>query len=304
MFAPTRDLCSIIEAIGEPPALTHTTMSGAQVVRRLQRDQPDGRLAEPDRFRLVSIWREEDEIICLSAGNFLTIFEQLHLAPASLYLVHRNCYGLHHFETPQSGRTFFIGTIMYALIWSHGGHHSSTNALLLLRTGCGLKSGSEVLDELVSILRTYISQSHTPHYLFFVASLQISRFVDQNIQLQLRDIRTLEGRTGHGAWTTGNHRQDTVKDFTRYSKAAGGSVVILANQVRHADIAQSLVSFVRDEYTSDSRRIRSTTSFNIQSELTTIERLITSQRAYIAYLQERAKVLSTVVCDPLHPIGA
>jgi len=300
-FQPSPRTCSIIEVwpnAGQATSMTRIDANESQLRRELQHQ---GERESGPLFKLVCIWRDEDETLHSSQPIFLLTFDQLGLSPASLYLISRNCYGLHVFDDEDLRRTFFVGTVMYALVWTHDSHTSCTRALLLLRTGCGLSEGDAILDELVSILELYESHVGNQHYLQYVVGLHISRFVDESIQVELEFIRNMESRTGYGSWTSGRPSlpQPDVRKLAEWSAKIGASVVNLANQVRHADISRSLVSFIQgDVQRGQPSRHSSSRPSDLSALLPTLEKQIASQLSYISYLQERAKSLSTVVRWP------
>lgn len=298
-FRPSRSGCSIIETRpdqpGQPSSISRIDITESQLRAELegQSDQGTRRL-----FELVCIWRDEDEVLHSSQGTFLLVFDYLGLSPAAMYLVSRNCYGFHVLPGLDSRRTFFVGTIMYALVWTYDVETSRTRALLLLRTGCGLTEGADILDELISILDVYKSHLRDPYYLHYIIGLQVSRFVDKSIQVELDFVRKMESSTGYGSWTSGqpSRPQPDVRKLTEWSADIGSSVVNLANQVRHADVPRSLASFIQDDLRSGQFGPRDhTVDPDISVLLPIMDRQAASQLSYIAYLQERAKSLSSVV---------
>ena len=85
--------------------------------------------------------------------------------------------------------SFFLGTVLYVLIWSFNPRSLKTRAMLLTRRSSGLHNGEETFRQFRNILQSYKNYLYTPGLLAFVASAHIIQFVDEYILVELRLMR-------------------------------------------------------------------------------------------------------------------
>ncbi|RFU25669.1 hypothetical protein B7463_g10668, partial [Scytalidium lignicola] len=259
-------------------------------------------------LKLVEIPREDNETLRISKQTFLAILKIFGIDPYVQYMISRNSYGLHSFisQGSTSGKTYtvFIGNILYVLIWTFNPATATTNAIIMPRASNGFTTGVESFTNFKSIVTLYKEHIHTPHLLAFIASLQLSQFVDEAILWQLRLIRSVEARTGHGAYrNTNDTKESDIEDFTEWSMIIGTCLVNLANQCRHEQITTSIINHILyhtdimwDKEMKEEHFIKHQDSLEvIKSVLPVLIRQAESARSYISYLQERAKNQSTVL---------
>jgi hypothetical protein len=260
-------------------------------------------------LKLVRIPRGDNGDINISKRIFLEIFTSFSIDPYIQYFLARNCYGFHSVKsvdpsTDDPTYSYFIGTVLYVLIWSFKPKNMETRAILLPRRSNGLGDGDGAFRDFDNILDLYKCHIYTPCLLSFIASIHIIQFVDEYISLELQQIRDIEAHTGHGAWKPTMPRgRLPIDEITKCSQEIGACLVDLANQTRHERIAASLLAYSNDKTIDWQRSMpdaclskynSSTTVLN--SIALTLQNQVNSGISYIEYLQERAKSQSSVVC--------
>ncbi|KAN0115485.1 hypothetical protein V8E51_005029 [Hyaloscypha variabilis] len=270
-------------------------------------------------LKVVRILREDNEILNISRDLFMEIFQLFEIEAYILYLISRNSYGFHRFEATKSSSndslsSFFLGTVLYVLIWSFNPRSLKTRAMLLTRRSSGLHNDKETFRQFQNILRFYKNYVYTPGLLAFVAGAHIIQFVDEYILLELRLIRSIEAGTGHGTWRSElprvhghvvrdelTRKSDDITLITRSSGMVGGCLVDLANNARHAEIASSLLAFLLEKIDSShlaqdfDRRNYDASAKALQLLVPTLQGQIKSAKSYIRYLQEQARNQSSVL---------
>lgn len=260
-------------------------------------------------LKLVHIPRENDGTLRISQHIFLDIFQSFNTEPHTLYMISRNCYGFHCFKanntsTENISYTFFIGTVLYMLIWSFNPVSMTTRAMLLPRRSNGLRDGKAAFCEFENIVHLYKDYIYTLCLLVFVSSVHVIHFIDEYIAVELNEIRDIEANTGHGAWIKSRSKDRfDIGEITEWSKRVGGCLVDLSNQFRHEQIATSLISFLHGQGDSDwSQNIQDAylrkhdAGMEIfKSAIPVLQRQADNGKLYVEYLQERAKSQSSVV---------
>jgi hypothetical protein len=262
-------------------------------------------------LKLVSIPRVDPyERICMSRPVFLKLFESSSIHRYCLYLISRNTYGFHHLNSSDNSSTettysFFLSTALYTLIWSFNPTTMATFAILIGRNNMAtsvFNSGNFCKN-----LQLYQDHIYTPHLLSFVASVDNIGYTDWCLINGAREIREIEAQTGHGTWIVIGAKDELASDeITNMSKAIATILTKLANQFRHGDIASSLISFYmdeanftwRDDFSSMHLPKHDSSAALFKSTAPTLRMQIQSGKAWIAYLQERARCQSSVVCFP------
>jgi hypothetical protein len=94
-------------------------------------------------LKVVRILREDNEILNISRDLFMEIFQLFEIEAYILYLISRNSYGFHRFGATKSSSndslsSFFLGIVLYVLIWSFNPRSLKTRAMLLTRRSSGL----------------------------------------------------------------------------------------------------------------------------------------------------------------------
>ncbi|KAK4076858.1 hypothetical protein Purlil1_12540 [Purpureocillium lilacinum] len=240
------------------------------------------------------------ENIGLPKENFRHLLEHFHIDPCVLHLLQFNCYGVHWFSHDDNGTTFYIGTVLYVLIWSFQPATGSPRAVIILRPH-ERKSRYNTFLEFRNVLLFNKNRAFGPLGLAFVALVHLTNCADSMIYEDLNSIRVLESKTGRGLWAAGDREQNSY-DLTELSKEIGKLMVLLANQRRHLDIASSLLSLVDDDYSwtgqespNGPARRCSASMGAILSALAPLKRRIEASRAYVQYLDTRLSSQSSVV---------
>jgi hypothetical protein len=229
-------------------------------------------------------------------------------------MIRSNSYGFHRFpvnksSTEDSTYSFFLGTVLYGLIWSFDPKTMATRAILMPRRSNGLKNGEAAFRDFSVILQLYQNHIDSPCLPAFVACIHIIQFVDEYIAVELHDIHKMEINTGHGPWS--NPLVSTAglepTQLTDWSGQVGSWLVNLANQLRHEEIAASLITFILERekhvWTQDipaSYLVRHDASMEtFISVAPMLQNQIANGKSYVNYLQERARSQSSVVHDHL-----
>jgi hypothetical protein len=265
-------------------------------------------------FQLVNVRREDTETLQCFPSTFLHIFEAFAIEPYILYMIRSNSYGFHRFpvnkpSTEDSSYSFFLGTVLYGLIWSFNPKTMATRAILMPRRFNGVKHGEDAFREFSVILQLYQNHICNPCLPAFVACIHIIQFVDEFIAVELQDIREMEYNTGHGPWSRPWVSTAGLEptQLTNWSGEVGAWLVNLANQIRHEDIAASLLAFILEHekhvWTQDiqgSYLVRHDASVELFiSVAPMLQNQVANGKSYVNYLQERARSQSSVVHDHL-----
>jgi hypothetical protein len=257
-------------------------------------------------LKVVRIYRDDNQFLCISKQTFLDIFYSFDMDPYALYMISRNCSGFHRFKV----NTFFIRTAFYDLVWSFNPMGMRTRAILLLQRTNGLRGGDSAFEEFKSILQLYRDQIYTPCLLAFVTSVHIIHITDEVLVKGGNDIRSIEAGTGHGSWgyrRRGAHGQDDsfdIREITESSRRISVRLSHLANQLLHEEIAASILSFMLEQGdSSDWRKGLQDMYLHkhddctelLKSVIPMLQKQTGSAKLYVNYLQENAKSQSSVV---------
>jgi len=303
------ELINIVTFPSSPTSNTLLRMERDELERAIDNSNPSGGGADAT-LQLVNVRRQDNETLLCSPNMFLHIFKIFGLEPYILYMIRSNCYGFHQFpanksSVEDSSYSFFLGTVLYSLIWSFNPKTRATRAILMPRRSNGLKNGEAAFRDFRVILQTYQDHIRSPCLPAFVACIHIIHFVDEYIAVELQDIRQMEINTGHGPW---NNPLVSKAGFeptklTSWSGQVGAWLVNLANQLRHEDIAASLTAFIlsRQKHTwcqdiQASHLARHDESMEtFLSVIPVLQNQVANGKSYVNYLQERARSQSTVV---------
>ncbi|KAH7035312.1 uncharacterized protein B0I36DRAFT_90892 [Microdochium trichocladiopsis] len=267
---------------------------------------------EPDvsaALSLVKIPRDDNEVIGVPESTFQETFNACRLDPRFLHLIRSNRYGL-HYESWQRRHCYYIGTVLYSLMWAFNPRTRITRAILLLRDS----GSSRSFADFQRILNMESNRLHTPFVLSWVSLVQLSNWVDLVTYSQLRAVRTLENTTGHGPYggnpvtTKLRQQQENMEELTKASRKVGSVLVDLANQSRHVAIGLSIASHLMsaikldklESYTMDHTKdmfLEQLEAFT--SGIPSIKRSLTDSKEYILYIQERSRNQATVITSLL-----
>lgn len=254
---------------------------------------------------LIKIPRDDNEVIGVPEGTFQELFNACRLDPRFLHLLRSNRYGL-HYELWQRRHCYYIGTVLYSVMWTFNPRTRITRAILLLRESGKTRSFSDFQR----ILGMESARLHTPFVLSWVALVHLSNWVDLVTYSQLTAVRKLESTTGHGPYG-GNpavmklrQQQENMEELSKASRNVGSVLVDLANQSRHVAIGLSVASHLMsatkldqlESYTADHVKdvfLEQLEAFT--SGIPSIKRSLTDSKEYILYIQERTRNQATVV---------
>jgi hypothetical protein len=256
-------------------------------------------------LELLKIPIDDHEVLQIAKQDFLNIIACYNIHPYIRQLLQNNSYGFHQYPAQQgNSSTFYIGTLLYILIWSFDAATMTTAAILLPRESNGFTNGAAAFDEFQTILRIHKSHLYSPYLLAFIAGMHITRWLDNWTYHHLRGIRNAEQATGHGPYGWAGKISLDVDAITRCSRHIGEILVNLANQLRHEDIMDSLIASISDDdsYKNSCRtqilfpKLYDEGMQTFRSVKSALQRQMMSRRSTVTYLQERARSQSTVVC--------
>jgi hypothetical protein len=254
---------------------------------------------------LVCIPRDDMEYIKIDYQTFMDFFHVFRIDPRFLHLILTNRYGFHH-ERYKDRLSFYIGTVQYTLLWSFDPQTRKTCAILLLRDSNGYSRASKAYSELKKIIELEAAMLHTPFLLAWAVLAHLSNWIDAVTYTELTSIRQLEDTTGHGPYGLSKMTGEVkVEDLKRASENVGSMLANLSNQSRHVAIGTSIAAHLLAANNQSSYPINFATEpfhkiyrdelSRLSESVPTLQRSLTDSKAYVAYLQERARTQSSVV---------
>ena len=259
-------------------------------------------------FQLVDIHRGDDASIYVSTMKVWDeLLALLDIDPGVSYPLGRNSYGFRDLGSRHGKiHTFYVGSLLYMLIWSFDSVELTTRAIVLPRRNHHFGGAKLTFHRLRGLLRRYSEHSLHPYFLCFVASLQITASVDSDLIDQTKEIRDIEEETGHGAWVPvdGDNAGVNLSEekIIHGSGKSGRHLTNLSNDARHMEIAASLLSVLQRssplwQSISDSayqRFIAADTFFKDTVPL--LQGQVENGKQSVTFLKERHRVQTTVVC--------
>lgn len=253
-----------------------------------QEPEPKGSAGGP-ALEVVVVARVEDDSIELPRGAFVTLNENFGIDPVMLQHIYMSSYGFYYYDdhpdlAPSSGsrtQSFYFGCFLFSMVWSFDPQTVKTSAILILRTIKKHNFGSLPLDAIQSALQVYSDRLSSPLSLAFVLFVVLAHVLDDNIYMNVREIRAIEAETDHGP-SSGNFsasatqqsdfarptavyeqggrgevgRQDTMERLrknsikidrlTRVAKKLADVSVHLANLLRHAKLLGIMTEALED----------------------------------------------------------
>lgn len=253
---------------------------------------------------LVSVHFDDNADITVSKPVFNNLLAHFKIEPYLHYLLSRNCYGFRHLRaSTTSTHTFFLGTVIYTLIWSFDPITAATRAIILVRKRSHFGRSKSALRGFTGLLHRHKAHIHHPALLAFLASVHIIHFVDRDIFDLLQVIRQIEKVTGHGPWVNEDPAKHQVspKQILDWSGEVGTNLVNIANDTRQIEIVGSLLDFLKQEASREEkfpdkvrRRLKETDEV-FKAAVPLLRDQVEAERQYMRYLQERNKSQSSVV---------
>jgi Mg2+ and Co2+ transporter CorA len=292
-------------------AKTYTNKSPSYVsghdsqVSLLEREKQAYRSNLTANLTLICIPRDDMEYIRMDHDGFMELFNAFGIDPRFLHLIKNNRYGFHH-EKFAERLSYYIGTVQYTLLWSFHPETRRTRALLLIRDSDGYSHGAKAFEDFAKILEMESRSLHTPFLLAWVVLVHLSNWIDVITYAELSNIRRLEDTTGHGPYGTSKSAGEiAMGDLTRASEKVGSMLANLANQSRHIAIGNSLASYLISVNHQSSYPLGfAVESFhkvyreeigNLADAIPSLQRSLDDSKAYVQYLQERARTQASVV---------
>ena len=261
-------------------------------------------------LQLIRIPRADDAGLWVSRHVYYKLLAHFCIDPFASYLLGRNSYGLRHVP-PMNGtstHTFFLGSVLYMLMWSYDLSKHATNVVVLPRSSNHYGGKTVIPEELERLLTRYKDHSHHPNFIPFITCLQMVGALDRELLVQQSNIREIENETGHGAWR--RHARDanerlSMTKILDLSSEVGAHNVNIANDARHYKIAESLLSFLwqgikpYSPCSVEDSQAFDTSETLFQTALVSLKAQVETGKDSVLFLQERLKSQSTVVSTVL-----
>lgn len=279
-----RDLCAWL------PSLTRDTA---------------GRRTPEATLRLVRISRNLDVSLCISRSGFDIIFDSMKADPSVKYMICRDYDGFHEFYADGFRLTRFLGTALYALVWTFDPATLTTTAMFLDRR-------RQLFAKFVDVLQEYSNLISTPSLLCFVSCYFLLQIFDQDTGgWELATVRSIEEQTGFGPHPAGYRgveplslaKKFHINQLTSWLQAVNEVAGNVEKRARHQRISLALLKTIREEHESGEQYGVSGQALSrcqgslkaLRDAVPCVERLILTYTEYLAYLQDRSSRLSSVV---------
>ncbi|KAF5006941.1 hypothetical protein FDECE_6717 [Fusarium decemcellulare] len=283
----------------DPEYEQHSVLEG-DVSKPLDDPKQKGQHANAT-FKLIIIPRDDVEIIKMSGDSFLKLYDAYNIDPCTLNYICQNWYGFNSSNVLYRGAyTFFLGTVMYALVFSFNPTTMTTSAILLPKDSNGFGTGLSASNEFQTILEEYKDKVYSPITLMLVALIHHTQWLDRALYTQLRAIRHAESKSGYGPYG-GRSRRVEIETLTQVSTDIGILLVTLSNKARHQEIAGSLLEFLEKSTKSGAKTyevpkaMKDACDEAYRPVLAILRQQLKGGCTTTKYLQERTQSQSTVV---------
>ncbi|KAF4472814.1 hypothetical protein FALBO_295 [Fusarium albosuccineum] len=282
----------------DPEYEQHSVLEG-DVSKPLDDPKQKGQHANAT-LKLIIIPRDDVEIIKMSGDNFLKLYDAYNIDPYTLNYICQNWYGFDSSNVTYRGaNTFFLGTVMYALVFSFNPTTMTTSAILLPKNSNGFGTGLSASNEFQVILEKYKDKIYSPITLILVALIHQTQWIDRALYAQLGAIRHAESKSGYGPY---NGRSIVeIETLTEVSADMGILLVTLSNKARHQEIATSVLEFLEGSIKSDAKTyevpkvMKDACDEAYRPVLAILKQQLKGGCMTTKYLQERTQSQSTVV---------
>lgn len=285
-------------------------------------------------LKVLCIDREHNVSLGISSACFYDVFSVMRADPAATYLIRQDYDGFHEFHEEKYLLTRFIGTPIYALLWTFDPATHATRAIFIQRRWAPY-------EEFKSVLVAHRDHIACPWLPGFASCHMLLRWTDRETEKgEHQTIWNIEISTGFGPYVPGNVKWKIKKGelafdigtLTDWSQAVNEAAGNLTNKIRHLKISQKVLELIAQEHKTVYSEERERGAFRFereghntvlskdsQSELQAIaaehRRVRGSQRAlhelgravpvlqrqsdtfleFLAYLHDRSERLSDVV---------
>lgn len=206
-------------------------------------------------LQLVRINRHPYGELQITRDIFLNLFNTFELEPYVLHMLQRESHGLMHFQSEPSSEsknvsdTFYLKTISLCLIWSYNHSSGWIRGILMPRHSDSVGDSSEIFRSFAKTIELQKDLVAHPWLLRFVALLETHRWIESILTTEMQTIRQAESQTGYGcweSWSRGHSKtwKSQLSNFAEMSKIMGFSTAVLANVLRHIEIADELGDIV------------------------------------------------------------
>ncbi len=258
------------------------------------------------QLKLVFIDRALDVTLGVSRGVFEEIVVIMNADPSVLYMIHRDYDGFHEYHGKGYYQTRFVGTPLYALLWTFDPLTCTTRGVFFRRLW-------NTFDSFGDMLRIYQKEICYSHVLSFVSILFLLNWFDtQTNERELDPIRTIESATGFGPRKTSSEmpglKKFDIDELTRWSQTVGEVAGNITNKLRHQRNSQLMLEKIKADDSSsflfeDSPLWEWSTKYE-QSRLSliaaipSVEKHMDTYCEYLKYLKDRSERLASVVSTP------
>jgi hypothetical protein len=256
-------------------------------------------------LRLVCIPRNLDISLGISKSSFTRILEGMKADPSIKYMICRDYDGFHEYNGDGFRLTRFMGTALYALVWTFDPASMTTTALFLDRR-------RECFPRFVDNLSAFRSYIHTPSLLCFQSCHFLVQFFDYETGVwEITTVQHIEGNTGFGPHPTGWRGAEPrafvqkfhIDQLTSWLQAVTEVAGNASNRLRQIENSRVLLELIRKEHDSgEYHGIPSSTLGTYESSvkslleaLPSVERHMSTCMDYVIYRKERAERLAGVV---------
>ncbi|KAB5532681.1 hypothetical protein GE09DRAFT_1227857 [Coniochaeta sp. 2T2.1] len=225
--------------------------------------------------------------------------------PAVKYMICHDYDGFHEFSAAGYLPTRFIGTPIYAILWTFDPVGLATRALFFRRR-------LEPFTNFVKTLSAFQAHIYSPWLPGFVSSYLVLQWSDRETSdFELQVVRSIETRTGFGPQSSGLRglqaaRMDgkfNINVLTSWSQAVNEVSGNISNKIRHQKISKTVLDMITEAskmaHTEDIpegllyKNQRSLDELGRAVPL--LERQLNTYMDYLGYLKDRAERLSAVL---------
>lgn len=256
-------------------------------------------------FRAIRIDRELDVSLNISKDCFVQIFDVMRADPAVKYMICHDYDGFHEFSAQGYLTTRFIGTAIYAIVWTFDPVYTATRALFIRRR-------LEHFNSFVDILRAFQSHIYTPWLPGFVSSYLMLQWSDRETSdFELQVVRHIEEKTGFGPQPSGMRGLQAagmgskfdINVLTSWSQAVNEVSGNIGNKMRHQNISRTVLGMIiearnlkhGDELPDGVAEKHMNSLEELSLAVPLLDRQLNAYLDYLSYLKDRAERLSAVV---------
>ena len=234
--------------------------------------------------------------------------------PHALYFISCDYDGCHYWNEKGYRPTWFVGTSIFALLWTFDQRTCHTAGIFIHRR-------RQTFQQLGTVLRAFAKHAHVPQLLLFITSVQQLYWYDkQTTTSELSLIRTIEMQTGFGphleghmglGWARAMLGHD-IHQLTTWSQHIAELSGHFTNKMRHQRVAGRMLRTIVNSHLGEElpellptnallRRRYEKSLEELSEAVPALEKHMAVYADYLHYLKDRADRLSTVVS--FHKLG-